>query len=194
MWKSGTGRFRLSLDSLSPIYLTGFMGAGKSTAGPLLARILKYEFVDADHLFEPRFGTKVDAVFKKEGEGPFREKESQVLQSFSSATCLVVALGGGVVLRKENREFLRKTGRWVYLVTGRKTLAERLSLDPSPHRFHLQGLAGQELDERIGSLLLARTPYYEEAQFHIQTDALTPEQVAQETARALTAGAIDPFR
>lgn len=109
---------------MNHLFLTGFMGAGKSTVGPLVAARFGQPFVDLDALIEAREGLSIPAIFEARGEAGFRDAEHAALASLATAPATVVATGGGVVLREENRALLRRLGTVVYLaVTPEESLA-----------------------------------------------------------------------
>lgn len=97
------------------IFLVGLMGAGKTTIGKLLARRLKKTFIDCDHELERRTGVKIPLIFELEGEAGFREREAALIRELAQRQDLVLATGGGAVLRKENRDALAQNGTVVYL-------------------------------------------------------------------------------
>jgi shikimate kinase len=114
---------------MSHIVLIGFMGAGKSTVGRLVARQLDRPFLDVDSLVERGDGRSVRAIFAEDGEVRFRELEAAAMETLLTAPPSVVACGGGVVLSDSNRAILKRLGTVVYLrVTAAETLA-RLSGD-----------------------------------------------------------------
>lgn len=105
------------------------MGAGKTTIGRSLARQLDLEFIDTDREIEARTGVSIPTVFEIEGENGFRKREAQVISDLSRLSGQVVATGGGVVLRPENRAYLRASGFVVYLDVPPYTLWERTRHD-----------------------------------------------------------------
>lgn len=119
--------------------LVGLMGAGKTTVGRRVARLLGRPFVDADEAFIPRYGRTVGEVFAAEGEPAFRALESELLgEVLDVATPLVLATGGGVVIREENRRRLRGDDVYViYLHAEPAFLASRTQ--SKPDRFLLAG-------------------------------------------------------
>lgn len=132
-------------------------GAGKTTVGRHLARRLARSFVDADHEIEARTGVRIPLIFDIEGEKGFRDRESKVVAELAGETNLVVATGGGVVLRPENRASLRQGGTVVYLHVLPNLLYERTRLDPNRPLLQVDD-PRQKLDE----LFAERDPLYRE--------------------------------
>ena len=109
---------------MSHILLIGFMGAGKSTVGRLLADDQGLEFIDLDAVVEAAEGRSVRSIFEDEGESRFRALETSALASLSARDSAVVACGGGIVLSEANRALLKRLGTVVYLrVTAAETVA-----------------------------------------------------------------------
>lgn len=132
-------------------------GAGKTTVGRQLARRLKRQFVDADHEVEARTGVKIPVVFEIEGENGFRDRESLVIVDLAGQSGLIVATGGGAVLRAENRLALKRGGIVVYLRVPPRILFERTRHDPN--RPLLQ-VANPMM--RIEELFSQRDPLYQD--------------------------------
>jgi len=97
------------------IFLVGPMGAGKSTIGRQLAESLSYEFRDSDHEIQRRTGVDIPTIFEYEGEEGFRERESQAIEDLIAEDRIVLATGGGAVMRPENRQALAARGMVIYL-------------------------------------------------------------------------------
>ena len=112
------------------IFLIGYRGTGKSTVARLLADKLGIEAIDADHELERRAGKTIRRIFTEDGEPRFRELESTLLAEFGQRDDVVIATGGGVVLRPENRAILR-TGRVVWLTAPADVLWRRMCGDES---------------------------------------------------------------
>lgn len=111
------------------VYLVGMMGAGKSTAGRLLARRLKLEFLDSDQEIERRCGVRIPLIFEIEGEAGFRGRESQVIAELTARDGVVLATGGGAVLAEANRRRLAARGTVVYLHAQPDELYRRVRRD-----------------------------------------------------------------
>ncbi len=111
------------------IFLIGPRGSGKSTVAVLLAEQLGWGWADADACLEERAGRSIRQVFAEEGEAGFREREAAVLAELCGRERCVVATGGGVVLRDDNRARLRAAGRCVWLTADAATLRRRLQGD-----------------------------------------------------------------
>ncbi len=111
------------------IVLVGMMGAGKTTVGRMLAKQLGKTFVDSDEEIQKRTGVKISHIFDVEGEDGFRQRESAVLQDLARLDNIVLATGGGAVLRPDNREVLRQNGLVIYLKSGVHDLWQRTRHD-----------------------------------------------------------------
>ncbi len=111
------------------IYLVGMPGAGKTTVGRQLARRLSRQFVDADHEIEARAGIKIPEIFKQQGEAVFRELEAEAIKSLAVQKNLIVATGGGAVLRPDNCAVMKQSGVIVYLRVAPRVLFERTKHD-----------------------------------------------------------------
>jgi shikimate kinase len=115
----------------SLIFLIGYRGTGKTTVAKLLAEKLGWNWLDADEVLEARFGKDIRTIFAEEGVEAFRAKESVVLAELCNLANHVIAAGGGVIMRPENRELMRQAGLVVWLTADPRTLWERLQADAS---------------------------------------------------------------
>lgn len=142
------------------ISLIGYRACGKSTIGPLLARRLGWTFVDADRDLEARLGQSIASFFATHGEDAFRDRESAALAALLSGEGrLVLATGGGVVLRDANRRLLRDQGGLVaYLHAPAAILQGRLRLSAGGR----PSLSGKPVWEEVPELLAIRDPLYRE--------------------------------
>lgn len=163
------------------LILVGPMGAGKSTIGRLLARELHLPFKDSDKEIEVRTGADIPWIFDVEGEAGFREREQAVIADLCREDGLVLATGGGAVLRAENREALRGGGRVIYLHTSVEQQLERTARDRNRPLLQTAD-PGRVLRE----LLALRDPLYREvADLVIETDQRPPRLVVQEILERL---------
>lgn len=111
------------------IYLVGLMGAGKTTVGRQLARLLQLPFYDSDKAIEERTGVDIPTIFEFEGEEGFRNREQKMIAQLTELKGVVLATGGGAILREENRDLLTKNGFVVYLHCDVNKLLERTRRD-----------------------------------------------------------------
>jgi len=151
------------------------MGAGKSTIGRLIARALKLEFLDADTEIEQRTGADIPWIFDVEGEAGFRDREQQVIAELTQRNRIVLATGGGVVLRAENRRALSSRGFVIYLKT---TLEEQLRRTGGDRKRPLLNVDDPE--RVLRELTEQRHPLYAEiADLSVESDSSSPKVVAQ---------------
>ena len=155
------------------IFLTGFMGSGKSTIAPILANTLGYEYVDIDAEIEKLTGKKVSEIFSEHGEEYFRDVERTLLQEVSRRHGCVVSLGGGTIANENNLKIIKSSGLLIYLKTNADQIFRRLR--HKSDRPLLKTAEGERLNEpdlrdRIQKLLITREPFYNQSDFIIQTD------------------------
>jgi len=163
------------------IFLVGPMGAGKSTIGRLLSHELHYDFIDSDKVIEERSGANIPWIFDVEGEQGFRDREAAVIDELTQLSDCVLATGGGVVMRPENRTNLQSRGLVVYLQTSIEQQLERTAKDRN--RPLLQTGNPEAVLRR---LLQQRDPLYKScADIIIRTDRRHPRAVIQEILRQL---------
>jgi shikimate kinase len=156
------------------IVLVGFMGSGKSSVGRLLARKLRFQFLDTDRLVEERARMPIPEIFRQHGETYFRERETAVLESLLGKHRHVLATGGGIVTQPRNIELLRQLGLVVLLKADPEEIFRRVSRNKD--RPLLQ-VANPK--ERVLALMAERQPLYEQAaQFAVDGTALRHEDVA----------------
>lgn len=157
------------------IVLIGYRGSGKTSVARLLAPRLGWDWVDADHALEERHGCTVREMFERDGEAVFRDREAALFDELSRRTRHVVASGGGVVLRPENRAYLRRAGLVVWLHADVDTLWQRLELEGGQHRPSLTVGGRAEVEQ----LLEARAPLYRDcADLVVDTAGKNPAEVA----------------
>ncbi len=159
------------------------MGAGKSTIGRLLAKELRLPFRDSDKEIEHRTGADIPWIFDVEGEQGFREREQAVIAELCDAVGVVLATGGGAVLRPENRAALKRGGRVVYLHASVEQQLDRTSRDRNRPL-----LRAADPGKVLRDLLAIRDPLYREiADVIVETDERPPRLVVQEILDRLEA-------
>ncbi len=160
------------------IVLVGYRGSGKTTIGRAVAGILNWPFVDADEEIVKRAGKTIKEIFAQDGEDAFRELETDVVKLLMTKKSCVISLGGGAVMREENRNaVLAAKATVVYLLADAETLYERIRADvkTAENRPALTGLQG--VDE-VRHLLKTRTPGY----LAVMTNVLDVNKLSVETA------------
>ena len=166
--------------SVENIILVGFMGAGKSTVAAALVKYGDYTLIDLDAEIERRAGMKIRDIFHRQGESAFRDMESLALQELGNKDKMVVATGGGILGRPQNRDLIRTIGRVVYLRVPFTTLQKRLALSSE------RPLVKEEPDwNALEALFLSRTPFYETADLIIDTQNKKPEEIVTEIMQRL---------
>ena len=170
------------------IWLVGLSGAGKSTIGPLLARRLRYRYVDLDREVEELAGTTIPRLFRDGGEAEFRRLEARAASGVARETDVVVATGGGWMAR---RDIDRTSG-------GRVRVWLRVRPETAIHRLSREGaearplLAGPDPAAALATLLAAREAAYAEAEVVLETDGREPEDVVEVALRSLRRFAARP--
>ena len=146
-----------NISSPKCIVLVGMPGSGKTTVGRDLAKRLGLRFVDSDHEIEARTGVKIPTIFEIEGEDGCRKRETQTLDALTRESNMVLATGGGAVIRPENRALLRERAVVVFLSVPPQILWERTRHDRSRPLLQVADPKG-----RLEELLKARGPFYRE--------------------------------
>ena len=155
------------------IVLTGFMGSGKSTVGPLLAERLGWRFIDVDNVIEAEAGTTIAHIFAQQGEAAFRDLEHATIARLATGNNLVLALGGGAIEREETRTLL---------LNGPGTLLIHLEVELETTLARCSGtettrplLADQA---NLAARYKRRLPLYRTAHLSIRADDITPQAIA----------------
>jgi shikimate kinase len=148
------------------VYIIGFMGSGKSTAGKKLASVLGWTFIDLDRKIEEKAGKTIPQIFSQDGEDHFRTAESDVLKSMGNLSETVVSTGGGTPCHGDNIEFMLETGITIYLKMTPGQLAQRL-LNSSGERPLLKNVPDDKLIFFIEEKLAYREKWYSRADFII---------------------------
>jgi shikimate kinase len=167
----------------SLIFLIGPMGAGKSTIGRLLAAELNYQFKDSDRVIEEKTGADIPWIFDMEGEEGFRERETQALTELATETQMVIATGGGIILREQNRKIMKQAGVVCYLTASIDQLVERTARDKKRPLLQVE-----DPRQKIIDILTYREPLYLDAADHVvNTDRRSPKNVAQDIVQLIQA-------
>jgi shikimate kinase len=155
------------------IYLIGLMGAGKTTIGRQLAKALAVPFYDSDKAIEESTGVDIPTIFEFEGEEGFRDREQKMIQKLTQMHGIVLATGGGVILREENRKLLKDNGYVVYLQCSVERILERTRRDTQRPL-----LKTDNPKERLDNLFEQRQALYLScADFKIDTGVLKSKTV-----------------
>ena len=159
------------------LVLYGMMGVGKTTVGRKIAELLGYGWYDTDDLIVNQYG-QISEIFEYYGEQYFRRLETDIIKELFNRDGVIISTGGGLVLEKENAEFLKDKGIMVFLRANVETLTDRLKADTG--RPLLQGSA-ENLQTKLSKLLEQRTPIYElVSDFVVDVDGKTVEEIACE--------------
>ena len=190
------------------IVLTGFMGAGKSATGKILARKLNLEFIDTDSIIEERAGQSIKKIFSLQGETFFRSLEKKMIAGVAEKDGVVIAAGGGAILDPANRKNLKKNGTIIFLMVSPGEIRKRVAGDASRPLLNAppkvgapfmapagstrlrQGHVGRvnrtpTKEKTIKNLLSQRLPLYRKADICVDTDGKTPREVAEEIIERL---------
>jgi len=162
--------------SITRIVLTGFMGAGKTTVGALVAERLGWEFADSDRVVEARAGMTIAEIFERRGEAAFREMEAAAIRETAPGDRLVLAVGGGALERAATRDLLANLpdALVVFLDAPLETLVARCA-------DHAEGPVRPVLADgaRLAERWKGRLPWYRQAHVTVETGGMTPEAVAE---------------
>ena len=164
------------------IVLTGFMGSGKTTVGPLLARRLGWSFVDVDDVIEAEAGCTIPELFRRNGEAAFRERERATIARLAGGNGLVLALGGGAIEDAATQSLLlaMPDTLLVHLEVGLETALARCRGTE-----HLRPVLADRAN--LASRYERRLPLYRTAHVSIAVDTLTPRQVMEAIVQAAAA-------
>ena len=166
------------------IVLCGMMGVGKSSVGVRVAERTGRMWYDTDVVISDRHG-RISDIFEFYGEAHFRALETEIVRELSARDGLVISTGGGLVLKPENNELLKKNGKIFFLRASFETLLKRVRADETRPLLKNTGKTA----ETLGKLLKERTPVYEHvADYIIDTDGRTVQEIADEIV-ALADGA-----
>lgn len=166
------------------IFLTGYMGAGKTTLGKAFARKLNIPFVDLDWYMEERFHKTVGELFAERGEAGFRELERNMLHEVGAFEDVVISTGGGAPCFFDNMDFMNRNGKTVFLNVHPDVLFARLRI-AKQQRPILQGKKDDELKDFIVQALEKRAPFYSQAQYVFNADELEDRSQIEKSVKRL---------
>ena len=155
--------------------LIGFMGSGKTVAAKRLGELLERPVISTDQLVEERAGSKISYIFERFGENYFRKIERDIITEVAKQNHVIIDCGGGVVIDPHNLTQLKKKSVVIYLSASAEVIYERVK--QYTHRPLLQN---KDPQKTIKELLTTRLPYYQKADYTIETDGKTNEQVCDE--------------
>lgn len=151
------------------IFLMGFMGAGKSSLGIRLAKVLDYDFIDLDELIEEIEGQSIQEIFEDKGERYFRKLETNTLKSLRDRQNVVVSLGGGTPCQNKIMEWIKKNGISIYIQTSQSLLVQRL-YSAKAKRPLIKALNKKELIQYVKAKMNQRRSFYNQAVITVRND------------------------
>lgn len=164
----------------SNIYLIGLMGAGKTTIGRQLAKALNRPFYDSDKAIEDSTGVNIPTIFEYEGEEGFRVREQAVIEELTALDGIIMATGGGAVIKEQNRENLKKHGFVVYLQCSVDKILQRTRRDNQRPLLNTENPR-----QRLEMLFVEREPLYLAcADFKINTGNMQSKAVVKQILKA----------
>ena len=166
------------------IFLVGFMASGKTSVGAALSGMTGWELVDADDELVRRAGKSITRIFEESGETSFREMERSVIKDLCMGYHRIIAAGGGAFVDDSNRSTMLNSGLVVCLSAKPETIYRRV-VEQDGDAVVRPLLASPDPLQRINDLLAQRAAAYTQAHHTIDTDELTPEQVAERVAALL---------
>jgi shikimate kinase len=159
------------------IFIIGYMGSGKSTFGPKLARVMDFPFYDLDDIFEARYRISINDFFRKYGEKYFREIEHTLLKEFTENDNLVLASGGGTPCYHHNMELMNQKGITIYLKVTEDTLLKRLKESPRK-RPVLMTFNNEAYEQQVIEHIRLRESFYNQAHLTLEGNNLKATDVA----------------
>ena len=170
---------------MKPVFLVGYMAAGKTTLGRRAAQLLDVEFIDLDAYIEARYRKRVSDLFAERGEAGFRDIERRMLHEVAEFDNVLVATGGGTPCFFDNMEYMRSRGVTVYLSASIPTLCRRL-LRARGKRPLVAGKTAEELDDCIAGMLAQREPYYRQADYTFDAEQYESTHSVDEAVQRLS--------
>lgn len=166
------------------IFLTGYMGAGKTTLGKAFAREMNIPFIDLDWYIEERFHKSIRELFIERGEASFRELERNMLHEVAEFENVVISTGGGTPCFFDNMDYMNEHGQTVFLDVHPDILFERLRV-ATQQRPILQGKTDEELRAFIVEALEKRAPFYSQASYRFDAGLLESRWQIDESVQRL---------
>jgi len=164
---------------MTRIFLIGYMGVGKTTAGRELAKLLNLDFIDLDSFIQNRYNKSISKIFEEEGEAKFREMENKILKEVSEFENVIISTGGGVPCFYNNMEIMNKAGTTIYLKASPVLLAERLNLCKEKRPL-IKDKNEEEMLKFVSESLEKRSPFYHQAKIIYETDKLIDKYETEE--------------
>ena len=164
------------------LYLVGLSGTGKSTCGKILSQRLNMIFIDLDKEIIRKEKTSISNIFKNKGEKYFRKIENNILEKYSKKIYCIIATGGGIVENYSNIKLMKKTWKIILLTASPKQISKRLNSKYAEHR---PLLGGTPKVENIAEMLEKRQHLYNKAEFKIDTNKNSPNEIATTLSKLL---------
>ncbi|WP_377888530.1 shikimate kinase [Alkalihalobacillus sp. R86527] len=159
---------------MKAVYLTGFMGSGKTSVASALAKELSMPLFDTDEQIVSTTGKDIPAIFEDDGEEAFRSYETAILEKLPVED-VIISTGGGIILKEDNRNLMKQCGTVIYLHCEPDEIAKRLEGDSSRPL-----LEGKDRSERIEKIFSERLSLYKDAHIEINTTNRTIEEIVRE--------------
>ena len=172
-------------DKRMLIFLTGFMGSGKSSIGRKLAYKLGFNFIDLDELIEHKTGKRIAAIFKEDGEGKFRQIEHGCLKDTFSYENSVIATGGGTPCFYNNMELINRYGISVYIKLNPGILASRLFSDKENRPLIKKYSDKRELQLFVEDCLGKREKFYLQSKFTVEGKDISAKKIIEKLSGAV---------
>ena len=163
------------------VVIIGMMGVGKSNVSKRLAQIVKKRMISTDEMIERREGKDITAIFKSQGESYFRRLERDVIKEILKEKSVIIDCGGGIVLNQDNIDDLKKYGVLIHLTASAEMVYARIK-----HSAHRPLLNDENPRDKIKELMNKRDGLYAQADYKINTDHKTVDQVCQEVISLLS--------
>ncbi len=171
------------------VYLTGFMGAGKSTIGPILANTIGWDYFDIDIEIENNIKRKIVDIFESEGEEYFREIERETIKNLSKGNNLIISLGGGAIAYRDNIDYIKQNGAIIYLKVSSAVVFERLKAKKD-RPLLLPGKSENESKQsyinNVDRLIKSREVFYNQADYIISTENISIGKVVDKLANLIS--------